>query len=197
LQKDSVNSSIPLFLYLQPISLQPNSLFMKRIIIIILITLTTVMAVRKYAYEPMYIASESMEPTLYVGQHLIMDKLVFKFRSPARGEIIVFRSPVEEQDKESVKRVIALAGDTVEIRQKEVFVNGEKQLEIYAQHTKPNVLLDGDDLGPLTVPPDSLFVLGDNRDNSYDCATWRDPITKKNIYFLPLTSVTGRIRGFY
>ena len=155
------------------------------------------MAVRKFAYEPMYIASESMAPTLYVGQRLIMDKVVFKFRSPRRGEIIVFRSPVEEQDNESVKRVIALPGDTVEIRQKAVLVNGEKLLEVYAQHTKPNVLLDGDDLGPLTVPPDSLFVLGDNRDNSYDSATWRDPVTKQNIYFLPLSSVTGRIRGVY
>ena len=145
----------------------------------------------------MYIASESMAPTLYVGQRLIMDKLVFRFRSPQRGEIIVFRSPVEEQDNESVKRVIALSGDKVEIRHKEVWLNGEKQLEVYAQHTKPNVLLDGDDLGPLTIPPGALFVLGDNRDNSYDCATWKDPATRKSIFFLPLSSVTGKIRGIY
>ncbi len=169
---------------------------MKRIIIIILITLAAVLAVRKYAYEPMYIASGSMAPTLYVGQRLILDKLVLRFRAPVRGEIIVFRSPVG-QEHESVKRVIALPGDTVEIRHKEVLVNGEKLLEIYTQHTRPDELLDGDDLGPLTVPPGALFVLGDNRDNSGDSATWRDPATNEKIYFLPLSSVTGKIRGIY
>ena len=169
---------------------------MKRTLIIILITLAAVMAVRKYAYEPMYIASESMAPTLYLGQRLILDKLAFRFRTPVRGEIIVFRSPVG-QDHESVKRVIGVPGDTVEIRRKEIWINGEKLFEIYAHHTRPDELLDGDDLGPLTVPRETLFVLGDNRDNSGDSATWRDPATGKNIYFLPLSSVTGKIRGFY
>lgn len=169
---------------------------MKRIIIIILITLASVLAVRKYAYEPMYIASESMAPTLYVGQRLIMDKLVFRFRAPVRGEIIVFRSPVGVEH-ESVKRVIAVPGDAVEIRRKEVYVNGERLLEIYARHTRPDELLDGDELGPLTVPPGALFVLGDNRDNSGDSATWKDPATGGKLYFLPLTAVTGKIRGIY
>lgn len=169
---------------------------MKRAIVIILITLTAVLAVRKYAYEPMYIASESMAPTLYLGQRLILDKLVFRFRAPARGEIIVFRSPVG-REHESVKRVIAVSGDTVEIRRKEVRLNGEKLLEIYAHHTRPDELLDGDNLGPLTVPPGTLFVLGDNRDNSGDSATWRDPATGEKLYFLPLTAVTGKPRGIY
>ena len=169
---------------------------MKRTLIIIFITLSAVMAVRKYAYEPMYIASESMAPTLYLGQRLILDKLAFRFRAPVRGEIIVFRSPAGE-DHESVKRVIAVAGDTVEIRRKEVWLNGAKLFEVYAHHTRPNELLDGDDLDPLTVPPGALFVLGDNRDNSADSATWRDPETENKFYFLPLSSVTGKIRGIY
>ena len=144
----------------------------------------------------MYIASESMAPTLYLGQRLIMDKLAFKFRAPARGEIIVFSSPVGE-DHESVKRVIAVPGDTVEIKNKEVRVNDKKLFEPYAQHTRPNEDLDGDNLGPLTVPIGGLFMLGDNRDNSGDSATWRDPATGQKIYFLPLSSVTGKIRGIY
>ena len=169
---------------------------MKRILIIIIITLAAVLAVREYAYEPMYIASESMAPTLYVGQRLIMDKLAFKFRSPARGEIIVFRSPMG-QEHESVKRVIAVPGDTVELRSKDVWLNGEKLFEIYTQHIRPNEVLDGDYLGPLIVPKDALFVMGDNRDCSDDSATWKDPATGKKIYFLPLSSVTGKIRGIY
>ena len=168
----------------------------KRTLIIILVTLTAVLAVRKYAYEPMYIASESMAPTLYLGQRLILDKLVFKFREPARGEIIVFRSPVGE-DHESVKRVIAVPGDTVELKSKEVRVNGSQLVEPYTQHTRPNEILDGDNLGPLTVPPESFFVLGDNRDNSGDSATWKDPATGNKFYFLPLSSVTGKARGIY
>jgi len=169
---------------------------MKRTLIIIFITLAAVLAVRKYAYEPMYIASGSMAPTLYPGQRLIMDKLVFRFRAPARGEIIVFRSPAG-REHESVKRVIAVQGDTVEIRRKEVRLNGERLIEIYAQHTRPDEPLDGDNLGPLTVPGGTVFVLGDNRDNSDDSSTWKDPATGEKTYFLPLTSITGKIRGIY
>lgn len=169
---------------------------LKRTLIIILITLAAALAVRKYAYEPMYIASESMAPTLYLGQRLILDRLVFRFREPARGEIVVFRSPVGE-DHESVKRVVAVPGDTVEIRGKEVWVNGNRLLEPYARHTRPNEVLDGDDLGPLTVPGGGLFVLGDNRDNSRDSATWKDPATGAKLYFLPRSSVTGKARGIY
>ena len=168
----------------------------KRTLTIALLTLIAALAVRKYAYEPMYIASGSMAPTLYIGQHLILDKIVFKLREPSRGEIVVFLSPVGE-DHESVKRVIAIEGDTVEIKNKEVIVNGEKLFEPYVQRTRPNELLDGDNLGPLTVPPGHLFVLGDNRDNSNDSATWKDPDTGGKIYFLPLSSVTGKIRGIY
>ena len=169
---------------------------MKRKLIIIFITLAAVLAVRQYAYEPMYIASESMAPTLYLGQRLILDKLVFRFRAPVRGEIVVFHSPVG-QDHESVKRVIAVPGDTVELRRKGVWLNGERLFETYPRHTRPNELLEGDDLVPLTVPPGALFVLGDNRDNSYDSATWKDPATGEKIYFLHLSLVTGKIRGFY
>lgn len=169
---------------------------LRRILIIIFLTLTAVLGVRKYAYEPMYIASESMSPTLYVGQRLIMDKLALRSRGPARGEIIVFRSPVGG-NHESVKRVIAVAGDTVEIRNKEVLINGKKLFETHIHHSRQNEVLDGDNLGPLTVPPESVFVLGDNRDNSNDSSTWKNPATGEKLYFLPLSSVTGKIRGIY
>ncbi|HBB66609.1 MAG: signal peptidase I [Elusimicrobia bacterium GWA2_56_46] len=169
---------------------------LKRTLVIIFVTLAAALAIRKYAYEPMYIASESMSPTLYLGQRLILDKLAFRSRAPRRGEIIVFRSPIGE-DHESVKRVIAVAGDLIEIRNKEVRLNEEKLFEPYARHTRPDELLDGDNLGPLTVPPGGLFLLGDNRDNSSDSATWKDPATGEKIYFLPLTAVTGKIRGIY
>lgn len=167
-----------------------------RVIAITIVTIGALLLARKFAYEPMYIASESMLPTLYKGQHLLLDKMAFRFREPRRGEIIVFASPVGEEHG-SVKRVIAVAGDTVELRDKTVFVNGEKLLETYIRHSRPNDILDGDNLGPLAVPQGALFVLGDNRDESSDSATWKDPATGRKIYFLKREAVTGRIRGIY
>lgn len=169
---------------------------LSRVIVIIVVTVGALLLVRKFAYEPMYIASGSMLPTLYKGQHMLLDKITFRFREPERGEIIVFTSPVGEEH-ESVKRVIALPGDTVELRDKAVFVNGKKLFETYIRHSRPNDILDGDNLGPLTVPPGALFVLGDNRDESGDSATWKDPATGQKIYFLKREAVTGRIRGIY
>lgn len=169
---------------------------LSRVIVITVVTIGVLLLVRKFAYEPMYIASESMLPTLYKGQHMVLDKLVFRFREPRRGEIIVFASPVGEEH-ESVKRVLAVAGDTVELKDKAVIVNGEKLLETYIRHSRPNDILDGDNLGPLTVPAGALFVLGDNRDESSDSATWKDPATGQKIYFLKREAVTGRIRGIY
>ena len=167
-----------------------------RTLVIIAVTAAVVLAVRKYAYEPMYVASESMAPTLYKGQRLVLDKLIFRLRNPERGEIIVFASPVGEEH-ESVKRLIALEGDTVEIKNKEVFLNGQKLFEPYIRHTRPAETLEGDNLGPLKVPAGHVFVMGDNRDNSNDSSTWKDPVTGEKLYFLPMTAVTGRIRGIY
>ena len=167
-----------------------------RTALIVIITVVSVLAARRWLGEPIYIASDSMAPTLTKGHHLLLDKVTYRFRAPLRGEILAFKSPVGE-DHESVKRVIAVAGDTVELRQKKVHLNGEAQLEIYAYYARPDEALAGDSLGPLTVPGGAVFVLGDNRDNSNDSASWRDPSTGEPLHFLPLASVTGRVRGIY
>ena len=93
--------------------------------------------------------------------------------------------------------MIAVAGDPVELRQKQVYLNGEHQFEGYAYYARREERLAGDNLGPLRVPRGRLFVLGDNRDNSNDSASWKDPVTGESVYFLPLTRVTGKIRGAY
>ena len=167
-----------------------------RTTIIVIITLAAAFAVRRWVAAPIYIASESMAPTLAVGHHLILDRVAYLFRQPRRGEIISFHSPVGEEH-ESVKRVIAVGGDTVELRQKQVYLNGEHQFESYAFYARPDELLAGDNLGPLTVPQGRLFVLGDNRDNSNDSASWKNSVTGEALYFLPVSAVTGRIRGIY
>lgn len=167
-----------------------------RTAIIVITTVICVLAARRWLGEPIYIASDSMAPTLTKGHHLLLDKLTYRFRAPRRGEILAFRSPVGE-DHESVKRVVAVGGDTVELRSKKVYLNGEPQLEVYAYYARPDEALAGDTLGPLTVPEDALFVLGDNRDNSRDSASWADPATGEPLHFLPVSAVTGKVRGVY
>lgn len=167
-----------------------------RTAVIVIVTVAAALAFRRWVAAPIYIASESMAPTLSVGHHLVLDRVVYRFRSPRRAEIVAFRSPVGE-DHESVKRVIAVGGDTVELRQKRVYLNGEPLYEVYSYYARPGEILSGDNLGPLAVPPDGLFVLGDNRDNSNDSASWKDPATGAPLYFLPVSSVTGKVRGVY
>jgi len=164
--------------------------------LIIIITVAAVFAVRRWVVEPIYIASDSMAPTLTKGHHLFLDKLTYRFRAPGRGEIISFKSPVGE-DHESVKRVIAVGGDTVELRRKKVYLNGDPQLEVYAWYARAGEALQGDDMPPAAVPEGTLFLLGDNRDNSNDSASWKDPATGKPPLCLPLAEVTGKVRGIY
>lgn len=137
-----------------------------------------------------------MEPTLPVGTYAVLDKITFKLREPERGDIIVFRSP-EDREKELVKRVIATPLETVELRQKTVWVNGKKLNEPYVQYTRPQDLLRGDNLEPTVVSPRSVFVLGDNRDESRDSTVWADPQTHRRILFVPYISIRGVVRGFY
>ena len=163
-----------------------------RVIFLIGVALAVVLPVRAWIAEPIMIASGSMEPTLKVGTLMILDKWSLSGRRPQRGEIISFRSPVDTEDL--VKRVIAVPGDTVEIRAKTVFVNEKALREPYVVHDRPNERLEGDDLGPLTVPPASYFVLGDNRDESKDSSVWRSP-SGERVYFMSASALQGIVRS--
>jgi signal peptidase I len=159
---------------------------------LIVLALAVVLPVRAWVAEPITIASASMEPTLRVGTLMILDKWSLSGRRPRRGEIVSFRSPVDEEDL--VKRVIAVPGDTVELRAKKVYVNDKAVEEPYAVHDRPNEKLEGDDLGPLTVPPGSYFVLGDNRDESKDSSVWRSA-SGERVYFMTAAELQGVVRG--
>jgi signal peptidase I len=163
-----------------------------RLLYLIALALAVVLPVRAWIAEPITIASASMEPTLKVGTLMILDKWSLGGRRPRRGEIISFRSPVEAADL--VKRVIAVPGDTVELRAKKVFVNEKALEEPYAVHDRAGERLEGDDLGPLTVPAASYFVLGDNRDESKDSSVWRSAAGER-VYFMPESSLQGLVRS--
>src|SRR5437016_1131518 len=122
---------------------------MKRLIFLVLLAACPAWLIRSYALEGIYIATGSMEPTLPIGIHLVLDKITYQWRPPARGEVIAFPSPVPPYEEDMVKRVIAVEGDTVEIREKEVFINGRELQEDYVKHSRAQERLLGDNLGPL------------------------------------------------
>jgi signal peptidase I len=118
-----------------------------------------------------------MIPTLLKGDHILVDKLVYRTdKSLQRGDIIVFKYP-EDETKDFIKRVIGMPGDIIEGRNKQVILNGTPlDDQRYTQRVDPTVI-DGavnprDNFGPLTVPQGSYFVLGDNRDQSLDSRFW-------------------------
>ncbi|MFH1379807.1 MAG: signal peptidase I [bacterium] len=162
----------------------------------IVIGIILAIILRLFVIEGIYVASGSMEPTLTVGQQLFLEKLTLRFRAPRPGEIIVCTSPVDKR-KDLIKRVIGLPGDEIAIYKKIIFLNGLPLNEEYVQHTRASERLKGDTLEPVRVPPNMVFVAGDNRDESGDSRDWIDPATGEKIYFIPFSDIKGRVISLY
>lgn len=146
------------------------------VIVSICLSVVNTSVAKKYGeLEAFKIPSGSMMPTLLPGDHLITDRQYTRNAKPQRGDVIVFRYPPDPR-KNFIKRVIAAEGDTVEIVDKRVRLNGALIDEPYALHTDHAVLglAEGrrDNIPPLTVPEGKYFVLGDNRDDSHDSRYW-------------------------
>jgi len=140
------------------------------------------LVIRTSIVQAYRIPSGSMIPTLLVGDHLLANKFVYGIKvplidkkflmaSPKKGDIVIFPSP-EEPDKDLIKRVVAVGGDTVEEKDKCLFINGKPMEEPYVQHTDHFVSDRRDNFGPIVVPEGKLFTMGDNRDESYDSRFW-------------------------
>ncbi|MCG6552052.1 MAG: signal peptidase I [Candidatus Magnetominusculus sp. LBB02] len=142
--------------------------------------------IRAFVIQAYKIPSGSMETTLLVGDQLLVNKFIygvmipfteikiFTFNQPKKGDIIVFKYP-EDLNRDFIKRVIAVGGDVVEVVDKEVYVNHEKLVEPFIQHTDTsmrNGIPPRDNMEPRRVPPGKFFVMGDNRDNSQDSRFW-------------------------
>ena len=153
----------------------------------ILVAILLALFIRTFVVQAFKIPSGSMKDTLLIGDHILVNKFIYGVKlpylqkvivpigKPDRGDIVVFKFPVEPE-KDFIKRVVGIAGDTIEGRNKKIFVNGESIEERYAKTTDPTVYPAGiqarDNFGPITVPEDSLFVMGDNRDQSFDSRFW-------------------------
>jgi signal peptidase I, bacterial type len=130
-------------------------------VVSILIAVVLAFFIRYFIVELYMVEGPSMRPTLLNGERLVVNKFLYRFKTPERGEVIVFRYP-RDPSRDFIKRVIGVPGDTIEIKEGRVFVNGQLQNETYIlEKTKGSYPL-------ATVPEGHVFVMGDNRNNSED-----------------------------
>lgn len=149
-----------------------------RIAAVVAAVLGAVLLVRGVVAEPREVASESMEPTLHPGSVVLVDKIGPRLRGVHREDIIVFASP--QDGREAVKRVVALGGQQVAIRDADLYVDGRLVVEPQVDHSR----VDGLWFGPVTVPDRAVFVLGDSRAGSVDSRVYGS---------VPLGAIHGRV----
>lgn len=153
----------------------------------IAIAVLLALVIRTYLVQAFKIPSGSMEDTLAIGDHLLVNKFIYgtkipfvdkrilTLRDPRRGDVVVFEYP-EDPSKDFIKRVIGVPGDVVEGKDKKVYVNGKLYVNPHEVHKEkdiiPKEMNPRDTFGPVTVPANSYFMMGDNRDRSYDSRFW-------------------------
>lgn len=131
------------------------------------------LAINAFVAQAMVVEGPSMQPSLYLNERVIVEKVTYRLEhGPQRWDVVTLDLPGEEE--ELIKRVVALAGETVEVRDGQVYING--QLLVEPQPTRPG----GPDYGPMVVPAEHVFVLGDNRANSRD-SRYFGPVPIKRI----------------
>jgi signal peptidase I len=159
--------------------------------------------IRTFVIQAYKIPSGSMKPTLLIGDHILVSKFnygvklplmrstVIPIGSPRRGDIVVFIYP-EDRSKDFIKRLIGLPGDKIEVRNKKILLNGLPWNDRHGVNVDsliiPGAVQPRDNFGPVTVPEGSLFVMGDNRDESYDSRFWG---------FVPMKDVLGKALIIY
>jgi signal peptidase I len=169
----------------------------------ILVAIVLALFIRTFIIQAFKIPSGSMKETLKIGDHILVNKFIYGVKipflqttiipitNPKRGDIVVFKFP-EDPSKDFIKRVIGVAGDVVEVRDKKVYVNSKLLNHDFGIHTDsyifPASAQPRDNFGPVVVPPHSLFVMGDNRDQSYDSRFWG---------FVDLKAVKGKALMIY
>ncbi len=165
----------------------------------ILIAAIIALLVRTFFVQAFRIPSGSMEPTLLVGDYLLVNKFIygiripfmgtglFQYRSPQRGDVIVFIFPLDPS-KDFIKRVIGVGGEKVQVIENKIYVNDHLIDDPWGYFKKSEPFPAMENFGPVIVPKDSLFVLGDNRNNSDDSRFWG---------FVPLDAVVGKAFDIY
>ena len=169
----------------------------------IIIAVLLALVIRTFIIQAFKIPSGSMLPTLQIGDHILVSKFIYGVKIPITGatlipisdpkpnDIVVFQFP-KNPELDYIKRVIAIAGDIVEIRDKKISINGKPFIDTHGVYKDPLILpaaaAPRDNFGPVTVPAGKIFVMGDNRDNSYDGRFWG---------FVDLKAVRGKAWAIY
>ncbi|MCX7920118.1 MAG: signal peptidase I [bacterium] len=126
-----------------------------------------------FAMKPFKIPSGSMEDTLKVGDMLFVSRFLYWFQEPARGDIIVFKAPSDGLKVDYIKRVVAVEGETLELKDGKLYINGNPIVEPYIKYSNTFYYEPRQyNFGPVTVPKGYLFVMGDHRNNSKDSRYW-------------------------
>ena len=145
-------------------------------LVILLVSFALVFGfVRPFVMEAFWIPSGSMIPTLEINDRVLVNKFIYRFKEPERGDIVVFQS-VDNSNEDLIKRVVGLPGDKIAVRNGRLFLNGEPQKETYTNKKFP----DRSFFAQTTVPKGHVFVMGDNRANSADSRVF-GPLPEKNI----------------
>jgi signal peptidase I len=154
----------------------------------VMTALVLALIIRAFVIQAFTIPSGSMIPTLLIGDYILVNKFLLGspvdipftninlfrmpgLRRPHKGDVIVFKFPVDPS-KDFIKRVVAVEGDKIEARDKVIYVNGLPANEPFMRHTDNLVLPNRDNFGPIEIPKDKFFCMGDNRDNSRDSREW-------------------------
>jgi len=174
-----------------------NKRFVKEYLEPIVIAVLIALFIRAFIVQAFKIPSSSMEPTLLVGDHLLVNKFIygiripytdiklFQYKKPERGDIIVFIFP-KDRSKDFIKRVIGTEGEKVTIVHNKIYINDKLIDDPWGHFTMSRTSIE--DYGPVRVPESSLFVMGDNRDNSQDSRFWG---------FVKLNEVKGKALIIY
>jgi len=164
----------------------------------IIIALVLALFIRTFVVQAFKIPSGSMEPTLEIGDHILVNKFIYgikipftsirllSFGQPQRGDVIVFVYPADPS-KDFIKRVVAVGGDSVKLVNKKLYINNAEVPDSHAVYKEDSPFIPDpqkrENFGPIMVPPGQLFVLGDNRDRSLDSRFWG---------FVPVNEVRGK-----
>jgi len=167
--------------------IKPKKSSLRENIEAIILAIILALFVRSFIIQAFKIPSGSMKNTLQIGDHILVNKFIYgvklpftmttiiPYKKPQRGDIVVFKFK-EDPKKDFIKRTIGVPGDVIEIKNKEIHVNKKRLEQDYAIYTDlhiiPKAMQPRDNFGPVTVPEDSIFVMGDNRDHSYDSRFW-------------------------
>ncbi|MGH2728868.1 MAG: signal peptidase I [Actinomycetota bacterium] len=179
--------------------------FFKELPVLILIAFGLALLIKTFLIQAFFIPSESMVPTLEIGDRVLVNKLVYRFREPRRGEIIVFVAEHDQAadqrnflrkivdtlteglgvttpgDRDFIKRIVGLPGETVEVKEGVVTVTKTDGSKLALKEPYLSEDKDPSAFGPFTVPPKSLFVMGDNRPNSADSRSTLGPIKRDDV----------------